>query len=66
MQNCKIEIESFLVEQSKNHNSKEKLKKSMKKSASYLSMENLDLDEGDKEDENYDPEKANSHNTSGS
>jgi hypothetical protein len=39
----------------------------MKKSASYLSMENLDFDGDDKEDdkENYDSE-GNSHYTSGS
>jgi hypothetical protein len=44
MQNCRDEIEQYLQEE-KNRGMQKKAYSKMKKSASYLSMENLDLNE---------------------
>jgi len=45
MDNCKKDLEDFL-EQKKEYQQSKNLLKKMRKSGSYLSMENLDLDGG--------------------
>jgi serine/threonine protein phosphatase PrpC len=51
MEFCKSEIEAYIEEQRKTADNKRQFTK-MKKSASYLSMENLDIPDDDEEDDN--------------
>lgn len=62
MDNCKKEMEQHLSAQKEVLESKKMMKK-IRKSGSYLSMENLDLNGDDvEEDEEEEPEKKNGKN----